>query len=243
MNSNGHPMWDIQLVSSWLPRKLYFTATGTTTSQLRDQLEQETHKSCTVINGWYFGYAASGDFQPAWSINIVVSDWNIKDSVRSIIISSDIDTTKDQNLSTIVRSKSYNPSVWSLSSKQDSIEDSEYDYSFYAGPIVIRQWEIVPHEINQSTHGQWKYYRTFIIVWKNWECLSYVWNSMCVWGSMMGIATKPITLYELWKYLKSNISNINFVVNLDWWPSTSISSTEHSFNEHQKLPRFFYSCN
>lgn len=221
-NSSSTLQWDFHLVQSKTPWNLYFITTGTTAFNLRKQLESQMHQPCTVVNGSYFGYTASGDFQPAWAIstteqpNIVTQIW------------SDIDVITDQNITTLLKYKKH--PLWVVFGPKDSNPiDPEYDYSFYAGPLIIDWNMMMSGEIDQSTHGRWKYYRTFRILWAN-----------ALW-----VTKKPMTLYELWWELQmtDRFAADKVVVNLDWWPSTSISSAEYSFNENQKLPRFFYSCN
>lgn len=214
--------WGVYLMQSSSPRNIYFITTGTTTFDLRKQLESQTHQSCTVVNGAYFGYTASGDFQPAWVIsiteqpNIVTQIW------------SNINVITDKNITTLIKYKK-NPLWIVLSPKDSNLLDPEYDYSFYAGPLIVDWNMIMSGDIDQSTHGRWAYYRTFRVVWAN-----------TLW-----VTKRPMTLYELWSELQAidKFTSAKVVVNLDWWPSTSISSAEYSFNEHQKLPRFFYSCN
>lgn len=192
-----------------------------TVSQERSNLEKHWSK-CVVINGWYFGYITSGDFQPAGSLTMNI----FKNNVR--IINSTIDIAEDKNLTTILRyQKEWR---WIIDSKNNPIYDSYSYYNLYAWPIVIKNRQILSWDIAWSTHGSGNFYRTFV-AWYGW------------WKSYIWVTIKPMTLYELGAQLQSSLPGIDFVVNLDWWPSTSISSAEYSFNENQKLPRFFYVCN
>jgi exopolysaccharide biosynthesis protein len=199
------------------PLGIKYYDTWSTASQQR-KLLPNNGSWCVVINGWYFAYRDDWSFQPAGTIIIK--------QFRKII-PSEIDLFNDPNITTIIR---YNGATsFILDHKSKPISSWSYNYNFYAWPIIIKDGILFSWDIAQSTHGAWSYYRTFIARRQWWR--AYVW-----------VTTKPMTLYTLWTRLQSILPDIDFVVNLDGWPSTSISSAEYSFNENQKLPRFFYTC-
>jgi len=168
----------------------------------------------TVINWGYFWYEWE-KFIPAWELRLA-----------DRIIPTTIDQRLDPNLSVRIHYDTENNSL-KFSDEWDLI-NPPWDYVFFAWPMIIDNWVINGDLIWNTSHRNWKYARTFLIRKANWH-------------PIIGISMNRINLDDLWVMLRNRAPLIGefSVVNLDWWPSTSLKAGWFERNSDKKLPWFF----
>ena len=161
---SGNSLILLTPTSGWFEQ--YFSATGLTAQEYHTQLIHEWKSHCTLINGTYFG-VFSWTFQPAGEMSIY-KDW------KKQILTSFIDPTLDQNLSTKVRYDS----IMNITDFHHDRETLEW-WDFYAGPILIDHGLINPHLQENISHWKGNYPRTFLLHKENGQ-------------SVLGISTEKI---------------------------------------------------
>ena len=168
----------------------------------------------TVVNGSYFWYDENRNFIPAW---IWYENWEK-------LYSRD-NHPFDPNLTNII---TFYPEKASFNFLFDKwLENSEWSWiSFNAGPRLLQKNQINKNLWKDISHRKYNVPRTII----SKKSDKYYINIFKKWISLENSA----------EYLKEKW--FSDAINLDWWPSTSISSKKlyiKNLKENKKLPIFF----
>lgn len=135
----------------------------------------------------------------------------------------------DRNLTHIVTYNKKNGKI--TINKNDEYEEDKNQniIQFQAWPLVLENNIVQERYIYKSSIWAKKYTRTLLWVDSDWV-------------KYLIVARKPVSLIDLWFFLRKNElfkwKSIN-LINLDWWSSTSFASNNSNdlnFNENKNLP-------
>ena len=193
---------------------VFFVKSGSTTKEFWSK-----YNCNTTINGSYFWRNPDWTFSSAglrYSWNTIATHQNHEEqdpNLQSIVLFSD----KKPSFEIVPNTIPTTPQTGAI--------------AFNAWPILIEKWKTNPSISQDISHRNKKFPRTILIKNDKEEVFF-----LLIFNNVTLIEATDIIKQQkqLWKNYD--------VINLDWWPSTSLYSKLSSkdiFNEHEILPIFF----